>query len=166
MATNQVKNITQEQFEAIKNKLASGGVLTSQEWQDLAAYGSHQAQEEQKTEALVADVLKDLEKAKIDPKKLTAILAEKGLIVLPKVVQPEQKIILAKEPVTTTTGRSSNFPIWKGRDVSKLTGDALKYWTDFKNKGKDYFMSKLTDDGKKLYEEDESVKKYIDGLFA
>ena len=50
--------------------------------------------------------------------------------------------------------------------MSKLTGDALKYWTDYKAKGKDYFLSTLTTEGKKLYEQDEATKNYINGLFA
>jgi hypothetical protein len=167
MATKeQAKVITSEQFQAIKTKLANGGVLTAQEWQDLAAYGSQQAEQETKTEALIQDTIEDLKKANIAPAKLTVILESHGLIVLPKVSKPEEKVALAKEPVVTKTGRKSNFPIWYGRDVSKLTGDALKYWTDYKAKGKDYFISTLTEEGKKLYEEDEATKNYINGLFA
>ena len=149
MATKeQAKTITQEQFDALKQKLNSNKPLTAQEWQDFAVFGTQQAEQEQKTEALVADIIADLKKANIAPAKLTTILEGHGLIVLPKVAQPEEKVFLSEEAITTAAGRNSKFKIWMGRDVSKLTGDALKYWTDYKAKGKDYFLSTLTTEGR------------------
>ena len=67
MATKeQAKTITQEQFDALK-KLNSNKPLTAQEWQDFAVFGTQQAEQEQKTEALVADIIADLKKANIAP---------------------------------------------------------------------------------------------------
>lgn len=169
MATKeQAKVITSEQFQAIKTKLANGGVLTAQEWQDLATYGTQQAQEETKTEALVADIIADLKKANIAPAKLTAILQQEGLITKPAVKGDDGRVYLYHSPKTTfpNNSRATIFKIWKGREIATDTKEVQEKWAFLKQQGKDAFMANLTPEGKKLYEEDESVKKYIDGLFA
>lgn len=159
MATKeQAKTITQEQFDALKQKLNSNKPLTAQEWQDFAVFGTQQAEQEQKTEALVADIIADLKKANIAPAKLTAILQQEGLITKPAEKGNDGRVYLYQSPKTTfpNNSRATIFKIWKGREIATDTKEVQEKWAFLKQQGKDAFMANLTEDGKKLYEEDES----------
>ena len=141
------------------------GLATSSDYEELAKLSKATAESHKKAEAQAKELIETIKKAEVDPKVLTNLLAKEGLIILPQSASTANKVVIMEEPVTTKEGRKSSFKIWKGREVNLLTADAKSYWTALKGKGKDYFISKLNEDGKAYYQTEEG-KKYIDGIFA
>lgn len=141
------------------------GTATATDYEELSKLSKAEADSKKKIEASAKALITTIKEAKIDAQVLTNLLAQEGLIVLPKVEAPEEKLFILEEPITTKAGRQSNFKIWAGRDCSILTADAKEYWTALKAKGFDYFIANLNAEGKKYYETDEG-KKYINGLFG
>ena len=141
------------------------GTATANDYEELSKLSKAEADTKKKVEASAKTLITTIKDANIAPQILTNLLAQEGLIILPKMATTETKVVILEEAITTKEGRSSTFKVWKGRDCKALTADAKTYWTNLKGKGKDYFIGKLNAEGKAYYETDEG-KKYIDGLFA
>lgn len=141
------------------------GNATATDYEELSKLSKAEADSKKKVEASAKTLIASIKDAKIDPQILTNLLAQEGLIILPKVEAPVTKLNIIEFPVTTKEGRSSTFKVWAGRDCAVLTADAKKYWDTLKAKGFDYFVENLNADGKKYYETEEG-KKYINGLFG
>ncbi|WP_176323140.1 hypothetical protein [Burkholderia vietnamiensis] len=150
----------QDLFAKVQN-----GTATADDYAELAKLSKAKADAQKQAEAQAKTLIATIKDAKIEPQILTNLLAQEGLIILPKSATTETKVVIVEEAITTKEGRSSTFKVWKGRDCKALTADAKNYWTALKGKGKDYFIGKLNAEGKAYYETDEG-KKYIDGLFA
>jgi hypothetical protein len=152
----------QELFVKVQN-----GTATADDYAELAKLSAEKGEAQKKAEATAKTLIESIKKAKIEPQMLTNLLASEGLIVLQKTSNNEEKIVILEESVKTKEGRPSKFKVWIGRDCNALTADAKAYWTTLKGKGKEYFISNLNTEGKKLYEaEDQKVKEFIDRLFA
>lgn len=141
------------------------GTATAHDFEELAKLSKAEAESKKKVEASAKSLIANIKEANIEPQLLTNLLAQEGLIVLPKIEASEQKIVILEHAVKTKEGRPSKFKVWIGRDCNALTADAKNYWNDLKNKGKDYFVENLNEEGKKQYEKDE-VKQFVNGLFA
>ena len=141
--------------------IIQSGKATAEDYEALAKLSNETATAKKKIESQASNLIAEIKKAKIDPQLLTNLLDKEGLIILPKA---EDKTPIHETPTTTKAGRASSFKIWKGRDVSKLTGVALENWQIVKNKGKQNFIDTLTAEGKEYYQTEEG-KKYIDSIF-
>ncbi len=122
------------------------------DFDQLAKLYEAEAEQEKKAEEVFNKLIDTISKAKIDPAKLYAALAEKELISAPKTSAKSDKVVLVEEPIKTKEGRDSTFKIWGGRDLNALQGEAKKNWLALKAKGKDYFMTRFTEEGKKYNE--------------
>lgn len=134
------------------------------DFDQLAKLYEAEAEAEKKAEEVFNKLIDTISKAKIDPVKLYNALAEKDLIEAPKGSARSEKIILVEEPIKTSSGRDGTFKIWGDRNLNALQGEAKKNWLAFKAKGKEYFMSRLTDEGKKFVEAFGTA--WIDEIFA
>lgn len=123
------------------------------DFDQLAKLYEAEAEQEKKAEEVFSKLIDTIAKAKIDPTKLYTALASKELIVAPKGGSSSgEKVVLVEEPIKTKEGRDSKFKIWGGRDLNALQGEAKKNWLALKAKGKDYFMTRFTEEGKKYNE--------------
>lgn len=144
--------------------IIQSGKATAEDYEALAKLSNETATAKKKIESQASTLIAEIKKAKIDPQILTNLLEKEGLIILPELPKPEDKTPIHETPTTTKAGRSSSFKIWKGRDVSKLTGVALENWQMVKGKGKQNFIDTLTNEGKAFYDTEDG-KKYIDKIF-
>lgn len=147
-----------EILEKIQN-----GSATAQEIAQLAPLYAQEQEEKKKAQDKFNKLIEDIKKAKVDPAVLFAKLVEEKLISAPS--QSVEKVNLAIDEVRTANGQKSKFKIWKGRELSKLQGDAKGYWLSIKKKGEDHFRTILTDDGRAYVETDEG-KEWLANLFA
>lgn len=122
-----------------------------------------QIAESEAVEKATAKIIAEIKKANIEPSVLTAILQAENLITVES-NKTEEKVTAFSTEVTTDTNRKSNFKIWIGRDVTKLNGDALKYWNSIKTIGKDKFVEQSTPEGKAFYET-ETGKTWLANAF-
>lgn len=143
----------------IANKIA-----VKADFDQLAKLYEAEAEQEKKAEEVFNKLIDTISKAKIDPVKLYNALAEKELIEVPKGSARSEKIVLVEEPIKTSSGRDGTFKIWGDRNLDTLQGEAKKNWLAFKSKGKEYFMTRLTDEGKKFVEA--FGTGWIDEIFA
>lgn len=157
-------DITAEKFNELKIKVFQD-TATSDEMEAYLAYMQAKKEETKKAETSAKAIIDSIKKAKIAPQILTNLLANEGLIVLPKIEEKEEKVIVFEKDVTTPKDRASKFKVWAYRPLNLLTGDAKGYWEPIKKEGKDAFVKALNEAGQKLYKEDEKFKKWIDEVF-
>jgi len=139
------------------------GTATANDFEQIAKLSKAQAEEHKKVETTAKELIETIKKAAIAPQILTNLLAQEGLIVLPE-QEAEKVIIFESEKMKfPDNDRESTFKVWKGRVFD--TKAVQDKWAVVKAKGKDYFLSHLTTEGKAYYEQDEG-KAYIDKLFA
>lgn len=149
--------------------LVQSGKAIASDYELLAKLSKAQADEHKKAEATATEIIDSIKKASISPTVLTALLHKAGLIVLPEAKEEPSKVVIWESDRIKFDGndRETIFKIWSGRDLvgKDATADTKKKWAVIKQKGKEYFISKLNKDGKDYYET-EAGKKYIDSLFA
>lgn len=140
------------------------GTATASELEELMKQAKSKAEEQKKVETTAKTLIAEIKKANIAPQILTNLLANEGLIVMPKPAQSKEIIFESDKMKFEGNDRETVFKVWAGRDFDADTKEVQAKWKAVKTKGKDYFLSKLTPAGKAYYETEDG-KKYIDGLF-
>ncbi|ONJ06135.1 MULTISPECIES: hypothetical protein [Burkholderia cepacia complex] len=140
------------------------GTATATDFEQISKLSKAQAEEHKKVETTAKDLIESIKKANIAPQLLTNLLAQEGLIIVPKA---KEKLNIFESGKIKFEGneRETTFKVWAGRDFDSETKDVQEKWKVVKAKGKDYFISHLTTEGKTYYETDEG-KAYINKLFA